>query len=104
MPQKEDLGQSTWEADGNKLAKAVKYIYTDMERAVDVDGCVESLRIRGPRYEGDEYMLVAKRTSGDGKPEVAFQISASLHDCLLGFGNRLRNGSVKWVPDKYASS
>lgn len=87
----------------NKYLRGIAYLGKDMERTFYDDGHVESFRVRGPQEEGGEYMLVAKRVNDAGLPEVGFQTGLSVEAVLAGFGTRLRNGSVKWKPDRFAT-
>lgn len=84
-----------------KLTKALGVMFWEMEQSVDDDGYLEGFKVRGPRYAGDEYMVVATRTSQEGAYEVGFCTGGDLAGVLTTFGNKLRNNSVKWVPDKY---
>lgn len=85
-----------------KTHKAVVRLGVDMERAAyGWDGII-TLRVRGPREVGDELLCVVRRENEEGLPEVAFQSGESLQGVLIGLSNRMANGTIRWMPDKYA--
>lgn len=86
----------------NRVGRAINYLDMEFYKGSESEGHVISIRIRGPRWADDDVMLVAQRKADDGTPQVCFQTGVDLLAVLVGFSARLRNGSAKWVTDKYA--
>ena len=101
--EKEARGESQDLAD-RKVIRALRYLFASMEAASSGEGHVESFRVRGPQYDGGDYLVVLSATEVDGTPVVAFHGAATLQDGLTGAGNRVRNGSLKWHLDKWRAS
>lgn len=70
-------------------------------RLDDEDIVVQRVVVRLPQGHGTEYVLVCNAIHLDEKL-VAFHRAASWLEVLVGFCERLKNGSLKWQPDKYA--
>jgi hypothetical protein len=84
-----------------KLMKAVKHLFWEMEKSSSEAGYLVTFKVRAPRDSGDDYLVIATRVADDGTPEVGFHAATTLPDVLTGLGNRLRNGSFKWKADQY---
>jgi hypothetical protein len=94
--------KALYEVEAEKLRDATVYIMLQMEQAVDEAPGVNRVRVRGPQWKGDDYVLMAGGLSDDGTAIVAFSSASTLHGALIGFANRMRNGTLKWHVDKYA--
>lgn len=57
--------------------------------------------VRGPRSDGDEYLVTLRGVDEAGAPVVAFQNGTNLLDVMTTIGSRLANGSFKWRPDEF---
>jgi hypothetical protein len=62
---------------------------------------IESVRIRTPRTEGGEFLIVVK-ASVEGKRAVGFHSSTSLPEALSGAANRVLNRTLRWREDRWA--
>lgn len=87
-----------------KVARGLRSLYWQMERAINSDGYITTMRVRGPRDSEDDYLLVCKRNNEEGRPEVAFCSGSTLADVITAAGNKAKNGTLKWNPDKYQGS
>jgi hypothetical protein len=85
----------------DQLVNGIKYLDRVMAygRGSDVD--IESLRVRAPRSQADDYLVVIRGIDAAGGRVVGFHGAPGLADALAGVCNRIRNGSLKWVKDKY---
>lgn len=99
-----DTSDARHTVQADKLAKSIVYVMLQMERYARDEEGVKAFRVRGPRWEGDEYMIVCNSVDGDGAVVVGFHTASTLTEVLTGLGNRLRNGTMKWHVDKYAQS
>ena len=90
-------------AEAQKLLESTRTLYWQLERGSDDDDYVTSFRVRGPRWPGDDYMMVLKKTDTNGIPMVAFHNATGLDVLMASIGGRLKNGTLKWVVDKYAN-
>ncbi len=70
------------------------------DRQFDKGITIKSLKARCPQGETGGYLLVVTAV-GEGGPVVAFQDGDSLAEVIVGFINRLENGSVKWKEDQF---
>lgn len=87
-----------------KIGLAVVHLGMQMERSVVGDDGLTGLRVRAPRDSNDDYLIVLNGFDTDGAPVVAFHGATTLEDALVGARNRLRNGTLKWNPDRYATA
>lgn len=102
MGTQEEKAKRHVQPNGTKVLRAVEAIGMAMEQlSYGVEGLV-SIRLKGPQDIGDEYLLVARAIGTDGEPVVAFHSSESATGAVIGFANRMRNGTLKWHEDEYA--
>ena len=94
--------KAVYDVEAKKLRDATVYLFLQMERAITEENGLARFRIRGPEFTGDDYLLVAGSLSEDCTPVVAFHKATTLPGVIIGFANRLRNGSLKWHVDKFA--
>lgn len=64
-----------------------------------MEGNLTEVRIRAPRYEGDEVMVICKGEI-DGYKVVGFHTADDPGTALKGALERVRNGQLKWREDK----
>lgn len=83
--------------EGKSIARLGAY----MERSLYSDDGLLSLRVRAPRHQEDDYLAIVKSLDSEGRPMVAFHGASNLVDVLVGLSNRIANGTLKWMPDKY---
>lgn len=60
-----------------------------------------SVTIRLPKFDGDEYLLIARFTR-DGERLVAFRSAEWLVELWVGFFRAIRHGNLKMKEDRYA--
>jgi hypothetical protein len=65
-----------------------------------MDGQITEIRIKRPRFEGDDTMVIVKALA-DGKKFVAFHTSDSAPGALAGAMARLEQKQLKWREDAY---
>lgn len=107
--------QNQHDVAGNALASAqnyaramvrhgetIEYMERICDNYFDDDIEVDSLRVRAPRERAGEWLVIVKAWHGN-KPMVAFHSALSFAEALIGTINRMRNKSLKWKEDEYAS-
>lgn len=87
-----------WQACGQALDDVGLAMAGFRDLSVDVTG----MSIRGPRHEGDEFLLVIRGLDEENRPVVAFNSAHHLDEAFISLQARLRNGSLKWRPDEFA--
>lgn len=64
---------------------------------------VIGLTIRGPQFRGGEYLVVIRGLDEEGAPVVAFHSALDIGEVVRGVESRLKNGTLKWRADEFAS-
>lgn len=72
------------------------------EQFYEQEGYIKAVRILPASPVRAEYLLVVSAFC-EGGDKVAFQRGDSFADCIVGFLNRLKAGSLKWKDDEYAN-
>lgn len=85
-----------------RFAEKINLYEATLEHLFDDDIIITGMTIRHPLDTGEDY-LVTLRAVIAGEAKVAFHDGASLLEALEGLVNRMRNKSLKWKADKYAS-
>lgn len=84
-----------------RLGEKLNEYERTLESLFDDDIIVNSMSIRHPMDEGEEYLVTVRVVRG-GESLVGFHAASTLSESLEGLLNRLRNKSMKWKADKYA--
>ena len=101
---KDVKAEGTQERLDKQLVRGVKYLDRVMAEGRGADVEVTAWRIRAPRDENDDYMVVVTAIGVDGEALVGFHSGVSLAETIAGMCNRVRNGSMRWRPDEYAKT
>lgn len=72
------------------------------ENLQDREGYIKRISILPSSPVRGDFLLVATAFY-EGEHVVCFQQGFSLEEVLMGFLNRLQNGSLKWKDDEYAN-
>lgn len=103
MHTRDDLKGVSSEARAQRLLNTANTWERMAFRAESGDERLTSFRIRMPNMPGDETMVVGRGLNEDGRPEVCFHSALGVEAALVGFFNRLANGTMTWHDDKYAT-
>lgn len=90
--------------DASKLLRSIRYLDGNMDVPDDRDQRIVKVVIKGPEYYGGEFFSIVAADGDNGEPLVAFHTAESLAGVLVGLGNRVRNGSLKWRADEYRNT
>lgn len=85
-----------------RQGKAITRLGGYMERSLYREDGLLSLRVRAPRDQGDDYLVVVRALDADGRPVVAFHGASTFVDALVGLSNRMANGTLKWKADRFS--
>jgi len=85
-----------------RVGKAISELGAHMQGYRDWPVSVVGLSIRGPRAQGDEFLVTIRGVDAEGERWVAFHSAYELHGCLLGAVERARNGTLRWKEDTWA--
>lgn len=82
---------------------ALEELPRTFERLAELyDTEVRGISIRVGEVVGDEWLLTL-RADIEGRPHVTFHAATTPGELFRGLVARLRNGSVKWKEDSYAT-
>ena len=65
-----------------------------------MDGQITEIRIKRPRFDGDDTMVIVKALA-EGKKYVSFHTSGDAPSALVGALSRLDAQQLKWREDQY---
>jgi hypothetical protein len=88
--------------DAERVGNHVRYVDAVMQGWRDLQVDVVGLSVRGPEYEGGEYLVTVRGVDHEGARVVAFHSATSLMEILCGVSARLQNGSLAWKADQWA--
>lgn len=94
--------QVNYQAYRMKVGDAVLDMGRAMERLFEEDVRVKAVRFKGPAVAGGPWLAVVTIDTSEGG-KVAFSEGDDFEVCVRTLSNRMRNGSIKWKDDEYAS-
>jgi len=84
-----------------KCGWAVMELSVHMQGYRDWPMRVTGMSIRGPRVEGDEFLITVRALDAEGAAFVGFHGAYDLQDAIRGVKERVQNGTMKWRVDEW---
>ena len=92
---------ATYQQQMVRFAETVFRAQATFERWDEDNIFVRSITIRAPSVTNNEWLAVVRIDTGDGA-QVAFHGAPTFQEVIGGLTERVRNGSLRFAPDKFS--
>jgi hypothetical protein len=94
--------QADYSADAfRRTGEALAHLGAEMQGYRQWQVHVTGLSVRGPKAQGDEFLVTVRAVDAEGKKWVGFNSAMELHDAITGAIVRVQNDTMRWKEDTW---